>query len=252
VNLEVTVDGTEGAALGVMSQGELHSLALSLFLPRATLDVSPFRFLVIDDPVQSMDPARVDGLARVLDSVAKERQVIVFTHDDRLPEAVRRLQIAAQIVEVLRREGSVVELRKVRTPAQQYLEDAFAIATGKDVPRIVAERVTPGLCRQSLEAVCVEVVRRRRLQRGESHDEIEALLNANTKLISRLALVLFDDPGKGGDVYNGVNNRFGKWQGDTIRACNEGSHKGIPGDALDFVRNVEQLVKGLQEYKWSP
>jgi hypothetical protein len=61
VELKVTVDGQEGAALGVMSQGELHSLALSLFIPRATLPESPFRFIVIDDPVQSMDPARVDG-----------------------------------------------------------------------------------------------------------------------------------------------------------------------------------------------
>src|SRR5207244_12848904 len=59
VALDVTVDGIAGAALGVMSQGELHSLALSLFLPRATLSGSPFRFVVIDDPVQSMDPARV-------------------------------------------------------------------------------------------------------------------------------------------------------------------------------------------------
>jgi recombinational DNA repair ATPase RecF len=67
VVLDVTVDGVGGAALGVMSQGELHALALSLFLPRATLAESPFRFLVIDDPVQSMDPARVDGLARVLE-----------------------------------------------------------------------------------------------------------------------------------------------------------------------------------------
>ncbi|HEY3176411.1 MAG TPA: AAA family ATPase, partial [Candidatus Polarisedimenticolia bacterium] len=33
VVLDVTVDGVAGAALGVMSQGELHSLALSLFVP---------------------------------------------------------------------------------------------------------------------------------------------------------------------------------------------------------------------------
>jgi hypothetical protein len=57
VELDVTIDGVGAAALGVMSQGELHSLALSLFIPRATLPESPFRFLVIDDPVQSMDPA---------------------------------------------------------------------------------------------------------------------------------------------------------------------------------------------------
>ena len=72
----MTVDGVAGAALGVMSQGELHALALSLFLPRATLAESPFRFVVIDDPVQSMDPARVDGLAKALEDIARTRQVL--------------------------------------------------------------------------------------------------------------------------------------------------------------------------------
>ena len=70
VDLEVTIDGVPGQALGVMSQGELHALALGLFLPRASLPESPFRFVVIDDPVQAMDPAKVDGLARVLESAA--------------------------------------------------------------------------------------------------------------------------------------------------------------------------------------
>src|SRR6185436_12973213 len=110
VELKVTVDDVEGAALGVMSQGEQNALALSLFIPRATLPESPFRFVVIDDPVQSMDPARVDGLARVLQDTAGKRQVVVFTHDDRLPEATRRLGINATILEVTRREGSVVEV----------------------------------------------------------------------------------------------------------------------------------------------
>ena len=90
VQLDVKVDGTAASAIGVMSQGELHSLALALFLPRAMLSESPFGFVLIDDPVQSMDPARVDGLARVLRDAAKARQVIVFTHDDRLPESMRR------------------------------------------------------------------------------------------------------------------------------------------------------------------
>ena len=56
-----------------MSQGELHALGLALFLPRATAAESPFGFVVIDDPVQSIDPAKVDGLARVLSSVAQSR-----------------------------------------------------------------------------------------------------------------------------------------------------------------------------------
>lgn len=116
VVLDVTVDGVPAVALGVMSQGELHCLALSLFVPRATLAESPFRFMVIDDPVQSMDPARVEGLARVLQTCAKERQVILFTHDTRLFEAVRRLQIEATVLEVTRRANSVIEIRKALDP----------------------------------------------------------------------------------------------------------------------------------------
>jgi len=246
VNLEVTVDGTRGAALGVMSQGELHSLALSLFLPRATLESSPFRFVFIDDPVQSMDPARVDGLARVLELVSKKRQVVIFTHDDRLPEAIRRLQIPANILEVLRRDQSVIELRDVRSPVRQYLDDAFSLASSKDAQQILVDRVVPGLCRQSIEAACIEVVRRRRLQKGRPHEEIESLFAVHTKLLPRLALALYDDAEKAGEVYAGVKNRFGPRQADTVRACNEGAHKGLnDDDPLQLVRNVEQLAEGI-------
>jgi ABC-type hemin transport system ATPase subunit len=111
VVLDVTVDGTAGAALSVLSQGELHALALSLFLPRATVAESPFRFLVIDDPVQAMDSATVAGLARVLAETAVTRQVVVFTHDDRLVDVVQRLGLPATVLEVCRSDRSRVDVR---------------------------------------------------------------------------------------------------------------------------------------------
>jgi len=116
IDLGVRVDGNEAVALGVMSQGELTSLALCLFLARATLAASPFRFVIVDDPVQAMDTDKIDGLARVLATVARERQVVVFTHDDRLLQAVRRLGIEASSVGVVRGERSVVDLQYDRTP----------------------------------------------------------------------------------------------------------------------------------------
>lgn len=114
VDVNVTVDGEAGAALGVMSQGELHALALALFLPRATMPQSPFRFLVIDDPVQSMDPTKVRGLAEVLEQVARHRQVIVFTHDDRLPTAIRHLNLNAHIHTVTRHPRSHLTVTTAR------------------------------------------------------------------------------------------------------------------------------------------
>ncbi len=245
VVLDVTVDGVAAAALGVMSQGELHSLALSLFVPRATLPESPFRFIVIDDPVQSMDPARVDGLARVLESASADRQVVVFTHDDRLPEAVRRLDIAAEIVEVTRREGSVVELRRSLDPVLRYLEDALAVAGTAGLPSSAAAHVVPGLCRLALEATCMEVVRRRRLTRGEAHAAVERTLSEAGHLTRLAALVLFDDVERGDEVLERLQREAGAPLADTFRRCEE-SGEIPPSDAADLVRLASKLSAWLR------
>jgi hypothetical protein len=246
VALDVTVDGVEGAALGVMSQGELHSLALSLFVPRATLPESPFRFIVIDDPVQSMDPSRVDGLARVLENAAAERQVVVFTHDDRLPEAVRRLDIAAEIIEVTRRDASVVELRRALDPVGRYLEDALAVAGTADLPSSAAARVVPGLCRLGLEAACMEVVRRRRLSRGEPYGEVERALGHAERLLQLLALALFDDGERSGDVLLHLKREAGPPLAEALKQCDEGASEADAAAALELVRQSSKLAAWLR------
>jgi DNA repair exonuclease SbcCD ATPase subunit len=246
VVLDVTVDGVAGAALGVMSQGELNALALSLFMPRASLPESPFRFMAIDDPVQSMDPSRVDGLARALHDAAKTRQVIVFTHDERLPEAVRQLLIPATVIEVTRRPGSVVEAREVTSPIARYFGDAMAIVRTEDLPEEVQRRLVPGFCRSGVEASCLDVVRRRRLKAGAMHHEIEALLEGADTLRKRLALALFDDVTKAGDVGRSLANR---WSGaDAVaRALNEGSHGDYDGGLQRLTRDAERLAARLGE-----
>jgi hypothetical protein len=247
VTLDVTVDGIEGAALGVMSQGELHALALSIFFPRATLTESPFRFVVIDDPVQSMDPSKVDGLARVLERAAKTRQVIVFTHDDRLPEAVRRLRIDATVIEVSRREGSVVELRPALSPVERYLEDARALVRTSDLPEDVGRRVVPGYCRLALEAACIEAVRRRRISRGDPHADVEQMLASTNRLTVFAALALFDDGSRGGDVLPRISSTFGGKAADAFQASNKGVHEPVPNDLRDLVRDVGILARQLAE-----
>jgi energy-coupling factor transporter ATP-binding protein EcfA2 len=247
VALDVTIDGVDGAALGVMSQGELHALALSLFFPRATLDASPFRFLVIDDPVQSMDPSKVDGLARVLEHAAVDHQILVFTHDDRLPSSVRRLGIDARVVAVTRRAGSVVELRDGLDPVERYLEDARALVRTQDLPPHVAARVIPGFCREALEAACVESVRKRRLSRGEPHEAVEQLLSEQKRLTTLAALALFDDEQRGSDVLQRLNQKFGRSKATTFQLCNRGSHIDVSVDLNDLVRDAAILARGLKD-----
>src|SRR5690606_14694451 len=116
VALKVEVDGTEAPALGVMSQGELNAMTLSLFLPRVQLPQSPFGFVLVDDPVQAMDTARVDGLAEVLSRVGASRQVIVFTHDDRLENSFRVLGLPFRQLRVTRKAASHVVVGQAKGP----------------------------------------------------------------------------------------------------------------------------------------
>ena len=247
VELDVSVDGAPGSALGVMSQGEVNALALSVFLTRARLPTSPFRFLVIDDPVQAMDPAKVDGLARVLEKAAADRQVIVFTHDNRLAEAIRQLRLPAAILEVSRRPGSVVEVRPCLDPVTQALTDAGALAADRSVPPDVAARVVPGLCRTAVEAAFTEAIWRRQLRDGRGHAEIEAALGeAGARLNLLAALALTGDASLGGEVLRRLN-AWGRAFGDTYQALNKGSHVAHAGDLGLLVRDARALAGKIRD-----
>ncbi len=246
VEMDVQIDGVPGAALGVMSQGELNSIALGLFLPRATLPESPFRFVVIDDPVQSMDPARVDGLANVLAHAARDRQVVVFTHDDRLPEAVRRLNLSAHVFAVTRGPESEVEVTEAWNPVRQHLDDAKALARTEHLPPGVAGHVVPGYCRSAIEAACIEVARRRLIGRGVPHAEVEREIESLTTLTLHLALALFDDPARGGDVAARLRE-WGDWAESAVSFANRGSHAGYRGSLDDLIRDTERVCRTIRE-----
>ena len=202
-----------------MSQGELHALGLSLFLPRATRDESPFRFLLIDDPVQAMDPAKVDGLARVLSEIAKTRQVVVFSHDDRLADAVRRLPDPARVYEVQRRERSQVHVVPNSDPITRYLSDATAVIKDEDMPDDLRREIVANCCRGALEAAAHAKVRRVRLGRGDAHADVERALAKADKTHDKMTLAVFDDPDLGSKLLATPEPRCGRWAGDALQAC---------------------------------
>ncbi|MBP2324422.1 recombinational DNA repair ATPase RecF [Kibdelosporangium banguiense] len=245
VDLEVQVDGSRSAALGVMSQGELHALALSLFLPRATVEQSPFRFVMIDDPVQAMDPAKVDGLARVLSDLAEDRQVIVFTHDDRLAEAVRRQKLPATIWEVVRGEQSRVELRAAGNPVKRYLADARAVARTTQMPAAFRCEIVVSMCRSALDAVSHQVIRSRRLSRGERYHDVDDLIETTRTTHEKLTLAVFDDPTRNADLYSRIKIS-GPRAVETVQACKQGAHRGYEGDLGQLIKDTEALASWVE------
>ena len=242
LDLALNVDGAE-ASLGVMSQGEINALALSLFIPRLVHEESPFHFLIIDDPVQSMDPFKVDGLAQVLHEAARTRQVIVFTHDTRLSEAVRRMQIPATILDVGRRAKSAVEVRVELAPAAQALSDARAVArSDAELGPAVLRRVVPGLCREAVERTLQASVRRQLLAKGVPLHDVEARLSGK-KTQALAALAIYLDEQRGADVYAWLNQK-GHGLTDTFKELKEATHSGRAHDSL--VQRTEQLVRQLE------
>ncbi len=247
VTLDVTIDGVPGAALSVMSQGELHALGLALFLPRATAADSPFGFVVIDDPVQAMDPAKVDGLARVLSSVALTRQVVVFTHDDRLPAALRQLQLPATVLAVTRRERSVVSVRKVTDPVSRYLDDARAMALTAQLSEQIRAVAVAGLCRAAVEAACVDAVRARKLGQGVPHESVERQLEqASHSVQDMVALALFGSSSRGGEVVGRLRELGGEGFVRAFRDAKSGVHNPVNGDLKQLVSDTERLTKALR------
>lgn len=245
VDLTVSVDGIDGNGVAVMSQGELNALALSLFLPRATLDSSPFGFVVIDDPVQSMDPTRVDGLAGALSTVAAGRQVVVFTHDDRLPEACRRLAIEARVVEVQRRSKSVVEVTQAQDPVGRYLQEANFL-TKITLPDHVARSVIPSLCRQAIEASAIEVLRLRWLRAGMPSEEIDETLDG-LETVDLLGYVLTDSKSSTGEAYEAIGTTWGPDFKDVVSRANTAAHGAFVGDVAAFVKPAGQLARRIQK-----
>jgi exonuclease SbcC len=84
--------GGDGGAPGAMlSAGNLNTAALTLFIA-LHLTVEPkLPWLILDDPVQSMDDVHIAHFAALLRTLAKEhdRQIIVAVHDRQLFEYLR-------------------------------------------------------------------------------------------------------------------------------------------------------------------
>ncbi len=193
VMLGGSVDGKPTQALSVMSQGEQNAIALALFLPRATSGKSPFRFIVLDDPIQAMDPAKIDGFVRVMVEIATTHQVVVFSHDDRLASVIRETGVDARLVEVVRSTESQVKTRTNMSPARRLVDDALAVVRDKDVPDDVQRRVAPSLFRMALEEAAKQSYFARQSRAGRSRVESEDNWQSAKKTRNRMALAVLGD-----------------------------------------------------------
>lgn len=243
VVLEAAVDGSETEAFGVMSQGELHALALAVFIPRATSNESPFRFVVFDDPIQAMDPSKIDGFLQVLTKLAADRQIIVFTHDDRLPAAIRRTRAQARIIEVTRGTSSAVTVTDSSWPAIRLLDDAYIIAADEAVPDGIKRAAIPVLCREALEATAWDVFSSSALAAGQSAEAIEKDWAARLNTRQRVAAAV--NPADHTAIDRWLD--AGATRRPAIAVATKGIHQGVKDfrAAVQVTRTAVQDLRGL-------
>ncbi|MFJ4601253.1 AAA family ATPase [Streptomyces griseoluteus] len=240
--MDVTVDGEEASALSVMSQGEQHSLALSLFLPRAATADSPFGFIVIDDPVQSMDPAKVNGLAQVLHELGEHRQVVVFTHDTRLQRAFTTQELPVTVFEVERGKASKVNVKAVTDPVRQAISDARALASTKNLPEAARTHVLPSLCRIALENAFVEAAWIQHHRSGGSELDLHSAVTDANKLWRVAALAFLGDSGRMDDAKTELRHRYGRRAMELVQMCQSGAHS-----AGARITNTHRFVDEISE-----
>ncbi|NIH95039.1 AAA family ATPase [Mycolicibacterium fluoranthenivorans] len=236
-----SVDGEPTQALSVMSQGEQNAVALALFLPRATSVKSPFRFVVLDDPIQAMDPSKIDGFVRVLTDIARTHQIIVFSHDDRLASVIRETGIDARLIEVMRESGSKVRVRPNVDPARRLISDAFAMIQDDRLADEVKGRVAPNLFRMALESAAKQAHYARQSAAGKSRTAAEEQWQAAKTTRQCLALAVLGD-GKA-DVTGWLEARRGRK--NVLDIGNAGAHGRVGKLSKLDVRDLEEAVRDL-------
>lgn len=236
-----SVDGEPTQALSVMSQGEQNAVALALFLPRATSVKSPFRFVVLDDPIQAMDPSKIDGFVRVLTEIARTHQIVVFSHDDRLASVIRETGVDARLIEVVRESQSKVRVRVNVDPARRLIDDAFAMIQDEKLADEVKGRVAPNLFRMALESAAKQVHYAKQSVAGISRPAAEEQWLGAKTTRQRLALAVLGD--EKADVTSWLNARPGRK--NALDIGNAGAHGRVGKLSKDDVRDLERAVADL-------
>ncbi|MFG3709299.1 hypothetical protein [Micromonospora sp. NPDC047730] len=258
VSISIAVGGTSVSpgpdAPKVLSTGQRNALTLATYLPRATQMKSPFRFLILDDPIHAFDSERVQYLARTLVELAKNFQIVVLTHDERLWRELRALGKHTRHFRLSRLPdgASTVQVADVTSPGMGFIEELDKVLgaeanqpLGSEAARTILALT---MCRQALDTEIgdwVEILGRRA---GWSGDRIAAARDKANDTRQQL------------DLLNAILAELGATRlnlqsfNPTIDALSSAAHGRAPEDAdgkkrkqwIRQTRRMLQLIAGIE------
>ncbi|WP_243790805.1 hypothetical protein [Saccharopolyspora gloriosae] len=165
--LRLALSGRE-VTTGSLSVGQFNALVLAMLF--GTGAAGPFGFLVLDDPVHAFDDMRIAALCeQVREQSGQGRQVVVFTHDDRVVTRLREEHSAATTMRLERDERDELSITDVTHPWQALVGHADELLTantrtardGQSTAGPLSEQAVVllalGFCRQAVDAALLEV-----------------------------------------------------------------------------------------------
>lgn len=249
VQIDMTIGG-RSATLGMLSSGQRNALLLA---PLLGLDVlGAIGFIVIDDPVHALDDLRVDLLAQELARLAKERQVIVLTHDPRLEEHLRARHRNVEIVELDREPVTrTVRVTRMASPWKRLLDDASDALSGADSDSWrfsePVRSVVGGLCRDAVDGAIRQAIITYAVTRCVDEAEALADLDRAETTAKRIAHVTCLAGGK--PVFPVLeSSRSGH-----LKTWNQGSHGQVTDDAdlPGAIAAAERACMELVDHDWA-
>ncbi len=128
-------------------------------------------------------------------------------------------------------------------PVDRHLTEARVLAEDTELPAHLRADLVVHSCREALDAAAHMRVRRVRLGRGESPEDVEAALSRVRKTHAKIALAVFDEHGRSGELYRRLNETLGGWASNVLRACKTGADAGT--DLRRLVTNTGTLARWL-------
>lgn len=150
--------GKRTHALALLSESHLNALGLSVHLARATSEVTSLGFLVLDDPVQSMDQAHTRRVASDLIGKLLQDgwQVIVLSHLKNFSDECITAQAVDRMEEITSYSKDGPKIKSHETSLSEYLAEVTQYKDGNSGNRAHAAHVL----RKAVERFCKDVYRK--------------------------------------------------------------------------------------------
>jgi len=229
IRIKATSYGKNMNPVSCFSESHMNCLCLSIYFSQRVLRNPHWKFVLLDDPVQSMDEYHTKNLIRILANIVKEKQVIVLSHNTKFCQDFRDLFYGTDYLfyefSSYSKKGPRIDLKQA--PFDTYVDIAKDYYDGNMEERaIAANNLRKAIERFALDILVLKGKRGRGKASGWKLDE-------RLEKIEKFQLLTLNEIGEIRTILN---------------VCDAGSHEPpkrdvTPNELLDGITTLKSMVQ---------